>query len=358
MLWLSQRQAIWIQLLTVLAVVYFGAFMRASTHLDELVREGRLQQALAEYPAALEAGGGKIDPTLVRGCLQLRHLNQGNPTSRAPACEGGANNCKLARQLARHYDQSATVTGDSSVPMKFLRGGSGHAVVNLDTTDGRAAPMVLDTGSVATILPSTLRDLAEAELAQTRVSNLGRIVPLTLVRAAPLLFGDTRLGAWVAAISGSGFEREGVLGLDVLHALGGFNLSSDDESARFLRGQCPLNQTTPLSLDKGAPVAIVLIDGKVHRAMIDTGSVRSFVFSPSATSGVIRVRSDFGAASLRATERASSILIAGHSRSANLIHVARIDHFYSGTTALIGLDVLLAGGGMGLCVEPMRFWLD
>lgn len=354
----SQRPLVWMPLLLVLAALHWGDLMLASSHPDELVREGRLRQALAEYPAVLDAGGGKVDAALVRGYLQLRHLNQGNPSSRAPACEAGGNSCRLAKTLSRHYDDAATVTGDSAAPVRFYRGESGHAVVTLDTTDGRAAPMVLDTGSVATILPSALRDLGQSDVAQTRVANLGRIVPLTLVRSAPFLLGDTRIGNWIAAISGTGFEREGVLGLDVLHALGGFRIEPSTDSVQFLRGQCPVVQTTPLSLDKGAPVAIVEIDGRIHRALIDTGSVRSFVFSPSASAGVIRVRSDFGAASMRAVERSSLTRIAGHERAADLIHVARIDHFYAGTTALIGLDVLLAGGGMGLCVEPLRFWLD
>ena len=345
-------------LLAIMTALHWGELLRASNRPTELASEGRLQQALAEYPAALQGQGGDVDPALVRGYLQLRHLNQGSGASGTLACESGGTNCLLARQLARHYDVPADLSGRPERPLQFYRGESGHAVVNLDTTDGRAAPMVLDTGSVATILPAPLRDLARTRLAETRVANLGRLVPLTLVRAAPFWLGDTRLGAWVAAITEQGFEQEGVLGLDVLHALGGFRLDSARGSVRFLAGRCEVAATTPLALERGAPVAMVTIDGKVHRALIDTGSVRSFVFDPSATDNVIRVRSDFGTASLRGLERPSVVRIAGVERQSKLVHVARIDHFYGNTTALIGLDVLLAGGGMGLCVEPMRFWLD
>jgi len=353
-----RRPSVFLPLLAILVLLHQGELLFGSSWPESLAREGRLQQALDAYPEALDASAGKVDPELVRGYLQLRHLNQSRPQSRAPACERGANTCRLARQLAKHYDTSATVDSGSTLPVRFHVGESGHAVVNLDTTDGRAAPMVLDTGSVATILPATVRHLAEATVAETRVANLGRIVPLTLVRSAPFAVGETRFDEWIAAVSGSGFEREGVIGLDVLHAVGGFSLDARTRQIRFLRGSCPVQGTSPLNLEKGALVANVSIDGKSHRALIDTGSVRSFVFSPSAAAGLIRVGSDFGVASLRATERRSTIQIADQERTADFIHVARIDHFYAGTTALIGLDVLLAGSGMGLCVEPMRFWLD
>jgi hypothetical protein len=345
-------------LLLMLAVLHQDELLLGSGLPETLAREGHLQQALDAYPEVLDASGGKVDPELVRGYLQVRHLNQSQPRSRAPACERGANTCRIARQLAKHYDIAARVDAGSGQPVRFHRGESGHAVVNLDTTDGRAAPMVLDTGSVATILPATLRILAEDSVAETRVANLGRIVPLMLVRSAPFAVGDVRFEEWITAVSDAGFEREGVIGLDVLHAVGGFSLDTESREVKFLHGACPASTSFPLTLEKGAPVAEVIIDGKPHRALIDTGSVRSFVFSPSAAAGLIRVGSDFGAATLRATERRSMIRIAGHERSADFIHVARIDHFYAGTTALIGLDVLLAGSGMSLCVEPMRFWLD
>lgn len=354
----APRQYLWLPLLALFSWLHWGELMEAAIRPMELASEGRLKQALAEYPESLQQSSNTVDAALVRGYLQLRHLNQGSGKVSALACEEGKTNCLLARQLARHYDTPATVTGASRRPIRFHRGESGHAVVNLDTMDGRAAPMVLDTGSVATILPASLGDLVESRLSESRVSNLGRTVQLTLVRTAPFLVGNTRIGAWVSAVTERGFEREGVLGLDMLHALGGFHLDSASGAVQFLQGRCEQPGTTPLAVERGALVGMVDIDGKLHRALIDTGSVRSFVFSPTATNRVIRVGSDFGTASLRGVERDSTIRIAGFNRAARFIHVAQVDHFYPGTTAIIGMDVLMSGAGMGVCIEPMRLWLE
>gem|GEM_PF-1803628 len=331
---------------------------------QKLMHEGRLQSALAAYPETLELPAeGTIDQVLVRGYLQLRHLNQGRAGVDRLACASRSMNCLLARQMARHYDDSNTVLPESRAEMAFSWGESGHAVVLMQGISSQggnrsASLMVLDTGSVATILPQGLSGSIVSHLFTTRVENLGRLVPLEIVQAGPLMLGERYLPRWIAALSAQGFEREGVLGLDMLHALGGFTLDTLSRRATFLGGHCPVGRKPAVMMETGVPVMLVEIDGRAHRALIDTGSTRSYVFDRSAGATAIRVRSDFGDVHLQGEVRASSIRIDGKARIAQLVHTTDSGRFVAGTTALLGVDALFSGATFGLCFEPARLWIE
>jgi hypothetical protein len=331
---------------------------------QKLMHEGRLQGALAVYPESLDSpSAGTIDQSLVRGYLQLRHLNQGQAGVPTLACPNRNLNCLLARRMARHYDDSNALMAESPAEMDFSWGESGHAVVSMQGMSvGRAtrpeSPMVLDTGSVATILPQGLVGSIGAHLFTTRVENLGRLVPLEIVRAGPLMVGKRHLPGWIAALSSRGFETEGVLGLDLLHALGGFELDTRTRRATFLGGRCPVDRIPAVMMENGVPVMLVDIDGRPHRALIDTGSTRSYVFDRSAGATAMRVRSDFGDVHLQGEIRASSIRVDGKALTGLLVHTNDGGRFMTGTTALLGADVLFSGSKFGLCFEPARLWIE
>ena len=99
------------------------------------------------------------------------------------------------------------------------------------------------------------------------------------------------------------------------------------------------------------------IDGRVHRALLDTGSVRSFVFNPEARASGVVVRSDFGDARLAGGFRETRVSLGAFTREVQVVHTAERQAFYPGTTALLGIDVLLAGRQFGVCFEPLRFWI-
>ncbi len=331
---------------------------------QKLMHEGWLQSALAAYPEALDSpSNGAIDQSLVRGYLQLRHLNQGQAGVHALACPNRRMNCLLARRMARHYDDSNAVLDETPAEMAFSWGESGHAVVSMQgmSTGQGARPeslMVLDTGSVATILPQGLVGSIGLHLFTTRVENLGRLVPLEIVRAGPLLLGKRYLPGWIAALSSQGFEREGVLGLDLLHALGGFKLDTRSRRATFLGGRCPVDRAPSVMMESGVPVMLVDIDGRPQRALIDTGSTRSYVFDRGAGATAMRVRSDFGDVHLQGEIRSSSIRIDGKTLTGLVVHTSDSERFITGTTALLGVDVLFSGSTFGLCFEPARLWID
>ena len=331
---------------------------------QKLMHEGRLQSALAAYPEALDSpSAGAIDQSLVRGYLQLRHLNQGQAGVSTLSCPNRNVNCLLARRMARHYDDSNTLTSESPAEMDFSWGESGHAVVSMQGMPvGRAtrpeSPMVLDTGSVATILPQGLVGSIGAHLFTTRVENLGRLVPLEIVQAGPLMVGKRFLTGWIAAMSSQGFETEGVLGLDMLHALGGFKLDTRTRRATFLGGHCPVERNPVVMMESGVPVMLVDIDGRPHRALIDTGSTRSYVFDRSAGGSAMRVRSDFGDVRLQGEIRASMIQLDGKTLTGHLVHTNDSGRFITGTSALLGADVLFSGSTFGLCFEPARLWIE
>ena len=255
---------------------------------QQLMHEGRLQSALAAYPESLDSpSSGAIDQSLVRGYLQLRHLNQGQAGVHALACPNRSMNCLLARRMARHYDDSNTVSTESSAEMDFSWGESGHAVVSMQ-----------------------------------------------------------------------GFEREGVLGLDMLHALGGFKLDTRTRRATFLGGRCPVERNSVVMMESGVPVMLVDIDGRPHRALIDTGSTRSYVFDRSAGASAMRVRSDFGDVHLQGEIRASMIQLDGKTLTGHLVHTNDSGRFITGTPALLGADVLFSGSTFGLWFEPARLWIE
>ena len=336
---------------------------------QKLMHEGHLRSALAAYPETLDLPSeGPIDQALVRGYLQLRHLNQGQAGVGKLACTSRSVNCLLARRMARHYDDSNTMVAETTSEMAFSWGESGHAVVSMrgmsvsHASGGYAvrpeSPMVLDTGSVATILPQGLVGSIGSHLFTTRVENLGRLVPLEIVRAGPLMLGKRYLPGWIAALSTQGFEREGVLGLDMLHALGGFKLDTRSRRATFLGGRCPVDRAPAVMMESGVPVTLVDIDGRPQRALIDTGSTRSYVFDRSAGASAMRVRSDFGDVHLQGEIRSSSIRMDGKALTGLLVHTADSERFLAGTTALLGADVLFSGATFGLCFEPARLWIE
>lgn len=336
---------------------------------QKLMHEGHLRSALAAYPETLDLPSeGPIDQALVRGYLQLRHLNQGQAGVDKLACTSRSVNCLLARRMARHYDDSNTMVAETASEMAFSWGESGHAVVSMrgmsvsHASGGYAvrpeSPMVLDTGSVATILPQGLVGSIGSHLFTTRVENLGRLVPLEIVRAGPLMLGKRYLPGWIAALSTQGFEREGVLGLDMLHALGGFKLDTRNRRATFLGGRCPVDRAPVVMMESGVPVMLVDIDGRPQRALIDTGSTRSYVFDRSAGASAMRVRSDFGDVHLQGEIRSSSIRMDGKALTGLLVHTADSERFLAGTTALLGADVLFSGATFGLCFEPARLWIE
>lgn len=331
---------------------------------QKLMHEGRLLSALAAYPEALDSpSAGAIDQSLVRGYLQLRHLNQGQAGVSTLACPNRSVNCLLARRMARHYDDSNIPIADSSAEMEFSWGESGHAVVSMQGMSaghaaGPASLMVLDTGSVATILPRGLVGSMGTHLFTTRVENLGRLVTLEIVQAGPLMVGKRYLPGWIAAISSGGFETEGVLGLDMLHALGGFKLDTRTRRASFLGGRCPVERNPVVMMESGVPVMLVDIDGRPHRALIDTGSTHSYVFDRSAGASAMRIRSDFGDVHLQGEIRASMIRVDGKVLTGQLVHTHESGRFITGTTALLGADVLFSGSTFGLCFEPARLWID
>ena len=350
----------------------FGAPLFGAPEPGNELRAGRLQGALAAYPALLEStAGDPVDPEMLRGYLRLRHLNQGQPGVKELDCETRSVNCLLARQLARHY-AGLPPPSRAATPMPLTRGESGHAVVTMTAPGPVDGQMVVDTGSVATILPVTLAGSIVEDLFDTRVENFGRLAPLTVVSAGPFQLGETQLPRWIAASSVQGFAREGVLGLDLLHALGGFVLDMQPGQAgvhdsrrpqghtlHFLGGSCPRRpDTQALRLDNGVPVASVVINNITHMALIDTGSARSYVHDPEAGARAIQVRSDFGAIHMQGDDRPAHLALAGRTLTAPVIHTPDLERFVTGTTALIGADVLLSGNRFGFCFEPAGFWLE
>ncbi|MCP5184473.1 MAG: hypothetical protein H6993_10950 [Pseudomonadales bacterium] len=319
-----------------------------------LAREGRLREALQAYPAALESRASQsLDADLVRGYLQARHLGQGEPQPRLE-CAKGNRSCQMARLIADRYGSGIVRAPDAAGMVPFGWGESGHAVVRLAGTEGTQGAMVVDTASVATILPRSLQGSVQARLFDTRVANMGRLASLTLVRAGPFALGHWQLPEWVMAVTGQGFEREGVLGLDMLHSLGGIDIDTRARQLRFLGGRCPEAVSERVTLEGGVPVALVQIDGRPHRALLDTGSVRSYVHAPGAEHARLRVVSDFGDVHLVGRTRVSHIRVVGVERVSKMVHTPEAQRFPVGTTALLGADVLLSGGGMQFCFEPAR----
>lgn len=331
---------------------------------QRLMHEGRLQGSLAAYPETLDSpSSDAIDQSLVRGYLQLRHLNQGQAGVQTLVCPNRSVNYLLARRMARHYRDSNTRLAETRAEMDFSWGESGHAVVSMQGMSvGRAArpesPIVLDTGSVTTILAQGLVGSIGSHLFTTQVENLGRLVSLEIVRAGPLMLGKHYLPGWIAAMSTQGFEREVVLGLDMFHALGGFKLDTRGRRVSFLGGRCPVDRAPVVMMESGVPVTLVDIDGRPQLALIDTGSTSSYVFDRRAGASAMRVRSDFGDVHLQGEIRASSIRVDGKAFTGLLEHTNDSGRFISGTTAFLGADVLFSDSTFGLCFEPARLWTE
>ncbi len=322
------------------------------------LEEGRILAARSVLHSTLSSAGVP-DRRDVRAYMQTRHLSQGvagaekidctlQPAEHRLACHG------LNSALGL-YDQVSLASTQSDGAVALQWGRDRHAVVEL-RSDGARAPMIIDTGSMATILPQRLAGAVKKNLRETKVSNLGRVATLMMVRTATLTLGHHELHNWVAATSDMGFVNEGVLGLDVLYALGGVTINAESRLAQF--GECADTATTPVRFLDGALVAPVLIDGQSHQALIDTGSVRSFVLAERPVGGLLKVRSDFGDASLRGEMRPSHVAIGGFARTAKIAHTSEAGRFYPGTSAIIGLDVLLAGRAFGACFEPSRIWIE
>ena len=296
----------------------------------------------------------------VRAYLQASHLSQGVQQDPDLLCHTRPEAHRLAcRGLQSALDGYGRqwVEGPD-VPERFAleQGRDRHAMVALEAGSG-TAPMIIDTGSLATILPRTLHGAARHQVRETRVANLGRLVDLALVRTAPLRLGQTDLHHWVAATAATGFEEEGVLGLDMIYAMGGVSVLPEAGEVQFLHGHCPAAPEQRAQLINGALTALVKIDGQVHRALLDTGSVRSFVFNPAARDRRMVVRSDFGDARLEGGFRESRVSLGAFTREVEVVHTTERQAFYPGTTALLGIDVLLAGRQFGVCFEPLRFWI-
>ncbi len=324
------------------------------------LQAGRVLEARESILSFLN-GGTFPDALAVRDYLQARHLSQGAEAHQTLRCGHRPADqmlaCRSIQAMISSYDKVAPPEqrGDGVLPM--LRGSSGHVAVQVRSLAAEA-PMIIDTGSMATILPALLHDAVVRPLRTTRVSNLGRPMTLELVRAHPLQLGDTLLPNWIAARSAAGFQREGVLGLDVIYALGGVEFRPRKEEVAFLGGECASGSAKPFAFVNGAVIADVLIDGQTHRALLDTGSVRTFVFDERAGQGQVRVGSDFGDASIAGRIVSGQVEVGGLSHRLQVVRISSRAAFVEGTTALVGADMLLSGKVFGLCFEPGRYWIE
>ena len=345
-------------LLAVLMLINVSPMIRATVEGEAAFAEGRFLDADDRLFRAM-LGDAAVTAEQVKTWLQARHLTQGVLDQR-PACDADL----IPNARARCLSLSAAVepyaeaksTRLLSRPAKLQRGVSGHVVVDAEAQAAHGS-MVVDTGSVVTILPEPLKPTAIQPWRSVNVSNLGRSFPLQLVRTSALRIAGHELESWVAATSEVGFEREGVLGVDAIYAMGGVVMDSANRRLSLGDAACSEVRGDAVTMTDGVPVVNVTVDGVRHRALLDTGSIRSFVLNPQAAAGWVHVRADFGAARLQARIMESRLELAGRSVAAQVVHVQDAQRFLPGTTAIVGLDVLLAGREFGLCFEPARFWL-
>ncbi len=332
-------------------------FMHASTAAFE---EGYVLQARRGLFAALEAADVPAADD-VRAFLQASHIAQGVGEVQDLRCDHRPQAHRLAclgvRSVARSYAAVRHTAPQQPWRLPFVRGHDDHVTLMMRSGDDQAR-MIVDTGSVATILPVPLRGALIRTLIETRVHNLGREATLQLARTDRLWLGEAELHSWVAATSDQGFQSEGVLGLDVLYAMGGMEIDTEESSVGFLGGRCPMVSATAVHLHNGAATVHVTIDGVQHRALLDTGSVRSYVYDAEVLGDRLTVRSDFGDAQLQGGFRVSRIDLGGVGRMLPVVHTADRQAFYPGTTALLGIDFLLSGERFGMCFEPARVWMS